>query len=76
MKTVQVRIAVVVNEEGEWAASGWGHAEAGLGPEEGIVMDAALELLNQGPEERRFWLTAELPLPTTAELTATVEEAK
>lgn len=57
-RTVKVRVAVCVDREGDWAASGWPVETAAAGEE---VMRVAGEGLLAG--EARYWLEAELPVP-------------
>ena len=66
-RTVTVRIAVAVSPAGSWSAHG------GIDITDRQAMDDACECLDQG--EARFWLTAELPVPESAEVAATVEAA-
>lgn len=66
-KTVKVRIAVAVDPDGKWAATGW----EGLKTDE--AFDFILDDLKHG--ESRFWLTAELPVPDVAEIQAEIENA-
>jgi len=68
MKTVKVRIAVLVDPKGAWAAYG------GNGISDATAMDNCLD--GVGDNDARFWLTAELPVPEAQEIAATVEEAK
>lgn len=68
MKTVRVRIAVVMTEDGNWVAEGWKHGE------DQDFIDLATEHLCETPIAR-YWLTAELPIPETAEVEAQVEGA-
>jgi len=69
-KLVQVRVAVVVSEKGEWSAHGHSADKADES------MGTALDCLGpEGPQERRFWLTAHLPVPEAETVKATVEEA-
>lgn len=69
-RTVKVRVAVAVDENGDWYAVGW--------PDEGDSMiHVSNEMERIGRENiRRYWLTAELELPdpAAAEVEANVEE--
>jgi hypothetical protein len=58
-KTVKVRIAVAVDPEGDWNATGW------RGRDGEPVDEEAMEIVadNLNPGERRFWVEAELPVP-------------
>jgi hypothetical protein len=62
-KTVRVRIAVAVDADGNWNACGWAKAD------DKDKMGLAVEPLSAG--EKRYWLEADLALPT-AELVAPV----
>jgi hypothetical protein len=73
-KTIKVRIAVAVDEYGNWNSSGWKTANcAPAGDRE--VMGNALEFLDVGGAEACYWVTAELPLPIQGEIAGTVEAA-
>ena len=61
MKTVRVRIAVAVDPNGEWNASGWNSLTDKY---DDVAMGIALEGVGEG--EARYWIEAELPLPTGA----------
>ena len=65
--TVEVRIAVAVAEDGDWAASGWsGHPD-------GDCADNAMDCLDDGA--RVSYVTARVPLPTKpAEIEGTVSD--
>ncbi len=69
MKTVKVRVAVAVDTDGKWAASGWGTLVS-LNKEQ--AMDIAVEGVEPG--EARYWLEAELTIPEHTTIQATVEE--
>lgn len=58
LKTVKVRIAVVVDAKGNWNASGWKN-EHGEG--EGEAMNICVDGVDDGG--RRFWVETELPIP-------------
>jgi hypothetical protein len=66
---VKIKVAVIVNEDGRWFAEGWDAKD------DGLLWDVCAEALPEGKTERRFWLTAELPIPEVATLKAAVEEA-
>jgi hypothetical protein len=68
-ETVKVRIAVSVDPTGRWWTCGWG---IGTKYEPHAHVDVADAL---APGEARYWLTAELPIPETPEIEASVEEA-
>jgi hypothetical protein len=69
MKTIKVRIACVINERGKWSASGWKTKDQAM-------MDVAVDMLDEGGNESRFWITAELPIPEVSEVAGRVEEDK
>lgn len=58
-RTVKVRIAVAVSEDGKWACDG----ETGQDPRR--CMENAIEFVPGSVSSTfaRYWLTAELPLP-------------
>lgn len=68
MATVKVRIAVAVDDTGNWNACGWKNA-----PNDAEKMDLCVESLNDG--EARYWLEAELALPEVLALQASVSAA-
>lgn len=70
MKTVKVRIAVVVAPDGSWNSCGWSGAES---DEE--KMELALEVVPSNGEAR-YYLEAELPLPCDPTIQAEVKEDK
>ena len=72
-KTVQVRICVVVDDEGSWASSGWKGKEK---VKDGILIDAAREMEITGPNSRVYFIDADLAPPTPETLQGTVEEVK
>ena len=62
MKTVRVRIAVVVNKKGEWLAEGW------MDPnKENTAREMMMWALDQADQDFThadyFWVEADLPLP-------------
>lgn len=63
MQTVKVRIAVVVDPTGDWSSAGWPGSDADK-------MNLAADPLNEG--EARYWLEAELPVPTVNTVQAEV----
>lgn len=68
-KCVKVKIAVVINEEGEWSAAGWNCSETGKSVIADIIydsdaMDTASEMFNDEDDTlKRYWITAELETP-------------
>lgn len=69
MKTVKVRIAVAVDDKGNWSAFGNSYSTH---LEMGSLAKAPIRYV----EAQVHWLTAELPVPEPAEVAATVEEAE
>lgn len=67
---VKVRIAVAVDDSGTWNACGWGGPTRTVSDED--KMGLAIEPVGTG--ERRYWLEAELDLPTVETALATVQE--
>ena len=68
MKTVRVRIAVVVGEGGGWNASGWHSAR------DEDKMGCAFEGLDEGGQAHAYWLEADLQVPDVATVEAAVVE--
>jgi hypothetical protein len=69
MKTVRVRIAVAVDADGKWNASGWG-------TEHTFANDTAMDIVIEGVEdgEARYWVEAELQIPEEKTVQGEVEE--
>ncbi len=65
-KTVNVRIAVAVDKNGEWRANGWNG-------DDGSAMGRATDWLEIGV--RCYWVTATLPIPEAQEIAGKVEDA-
>lgn len=68
---VKVRIFVAVDPRGMWAASGWSREDGTVDDE--AVMDMALDLIDPG--EARYWVEAELPLPSVPVVEGEVKAA-
>lgn len=68
MATVRVRIAVAVTPEGEWNACGWSGSES-----DDDKMSICVDSLASG--EKRYWLEADLEVPSTGEMQASVTAA-
>jgi hypothetical protein len=66
MKTVRVRIALVVNSEGEWAANGWESMEE---------FDESELDLGDEHAQALYWIEAEIPVPAPWEPTTLKGEA-
>jgi len=67
-RTIKVRVAVSVDCNGDWSASGWSSTSSE--DFHSYTIDA-LE-----PGENRYWLEAELDVPETKTITATAIPAK
>lgn len=68
MATVKVRIAVAVTPEGEWNACGWSGTAS-----DDDKMSMCVDLLASG--EKRYWLEAELEIPSVDEVRASASAA-
>lgn len=60
-RTVRVRIAVAMDEGGEWSASGWGGHDQPYAPE---AMESSLQCV--GGIAARYWIEVELPIPDSS----------
>jgi hypothetical protein len=73
---MKVRIPAVISPSGKWAAYGWGQHESPLSidnPDWAMVEEVA----DNGEMEStyyRIWITVDLPIPKTIELTGEVEK--
>lgn len=67
MEKVKIRIALAVTADGKWNCAGWSDGD------EDDMMGLAVDALDPG--EARYWITAEVDLPKTAEVEANVEPA-
>lgn len=73
MRTVKVRIYVVVNEHEDWGSAGWSCG----GPSDDDLRSSAGLVMPVDALERGYWLTAELPVPERApeaEMAAEVQD--
>jgi hypothetical protein len=68
MKTVKVRIAVTVDSDGDWSASGW------KGAQDDDAMGIAID--GVGENSSRYWITAELPIHEVQTVAGSVEVAQ
>jgi hypothetical protein len=68
---VKVRIAVAVDADGKWAASGWG--TQAYSTTRDLPMEIAIEGVEAG--ENRYWVEAELEIPETKTIQGEVQEA-
>jgi hypothetical protein len=68
MKTVKVRIAVAVGQDGDWSVSGW------KGAQDDDAMGIAID--GVGETSSRYWITAELPIHEVPTVAGTVEVAQ
>lgn len=66
MKKARVRIAVAVDPHGNWNACGWHCGD------EKDMMEAAIDGVEDG--EACYWLVAELDIPETREIEASIED--
>jgi hypothetical protein len=66
-RTVKIRVAVSVDPEGHWYAVGYANAD------EKHLRESCDEL---DPGEAHYWLEAELPVPETQTVQATVTKAE
>lgn len=62
MQTVKVRIPIAVDARGRWYAYGWGTEET-TGPKNHDELLEVTSIDQVGPNERLFWIVAELPVP-------------
>jgi len=67
-KTVKIRVAVAVDSEGKWNASGWNRNNGKNNDIE--AMDLAISGVDQG--ECRFFIEATLPIPEVTTIDADV----
>ena len=68
MATVRVRIAAAVNPDGEWNACGWSGTAS-----DDDKMSLCVDPLAAG--EKRYWLEAELEIPSVDTVQASVSTA-
>ncbi len=68
-KTVRVRIAVAVDQDGDWAASGHSGNKDPNMPFEWILDDIA-------PGESRYYVEADLPVPVMRTVQGDVTQAR
>lgn len=66
-KTVRVRVAVAVDDTGDWAASG------AKGMDDADAIESAQDCLNLTAQ--LSWITTDLPIPVAREIVASVEDA-
>ena len=71
-KTVRVRIAVAVDETGDWATSGWNSKHDHKYDQR--AQDAALEGVT-GRHVGFHWIEADIPIPVTTTLVVEPTEA-
>jgi hypothetical protein len=64
MKTKIVRAACVMNEHGHYSIHGY---SAETDPNGELAMQTALDGLEEGGNERRCWITAEIEIPESSE---------
>lgn len=67
MKTVRVRIPLIVNSNGHWSAAGWeGETDENMFESAGMGMPDGETLLH----ESRYFIIAEVPIPVATEIKA------
>lgn len=64
---MKVRIALVVNGNGRYAANGW------AGASDADMMGTALDCLDAEGPEARYFVTVEVPQPEVTEIEGSVE---
>ncbi len=69
MTSVKVRIAVAVDDRGDWYAVGWKDALS-----DDMEGDALGQLMDGSTYKQLYWITAELPIPEPVKVEGTVEE--
>lgn len=62
VKTIKVKIAAIVNQNGEWVASGYNKAKNDLTADES-VMDNLIENFYETDNLLKYWLEVELVIP-------------
>lgn len=72
MSTVRVRIALAVDRNGAWSASGW-NTKSTPANYERDVFGCVIE--NLEPGEARYWVEAEVALPAAATVLPVAGEA-
>lgn len=75
MRTVKIRIPVAVDPKGRWTAYGWSTGDAS-GPANHDELLETVDMSDCGPNERLFWITAELPVPAVEEVAGLVETSQ
>lgn len=70
METVKVRIAVAVDETGEWCSAGW----SGYANDDDLMGSARNGVVDNFARE--FWIEAEIPIPRPTTIPATVSPAE
>lgn len=72
MATVRVRIAVVVDEEGFWQASGW--FTQGNKPTDEEMKDITMDIFTPEGCEAVYFVEADLPLPSPVTVEGKVQQ--
>lgn len=70
-ETTRIRIKVLVNSDGEYAAYGFDGADVGVLDE--VLDDMMSE--KDSASAREFWVTADIPMPQPIEIAASTVEA-
>lgn len=74
---VKIKIAAVINAEGEWGAAGWNTSPDKHSHEyEGDVMDIALEGFDIDSTLQKYWIIAELEVPEKVKIEEIKGEVK
>lgn len=75
-KKVKVRVAVAVNQDGNWIAHGWDHTESEKAYYEMEAISEATMNLDYENGVRSYWLEAELEVPESEKVQADVVEVR
>lgn len=74
--TTKVRIALIINNKGEWSAAGWSSA----GEDEAAMFCCAAtdmpDAEGEALQEHHLFITAEVPVPQTTEVVGTIERVQ
>ena len=67
MKTVKVKIAVVVNCAGEWTSGGWSNGKDEDRKEAALCATDGFSLSTEDGRDTLHWIEAEVPIPASPE---------
>ena len=71
MSGAKIRVAVAINEEGQWLACGYPDDD------DQAIDEVVSGVMEEGGQQlATYWLTATVPIPETDEVEAEVETAK